>query len=307
MDAERGRYRLPQARDPARNTCTIGSCGRKTHDSFERRFVNLTASAGPVCSTSLTAVIVDDELPARLFLRELLAEHPAIRIVGEADSALGAVSLIEECKPDVVFLDIRLGKHNSFNVLSQFRLPLPKIVFVTAFGQYAARAFDNSAIDYLLKPLDPARVRRTVDRLFQSTVSIDIQTLFAAVATLTERIAAGSRAASSSMPVRFVAREGDEHVVVDLRDVTLIEAERNYVCFCVAGRRLRVRKSINEVEQVIDGTDFIRVSRSIIIRAADIVSFERNFRGRINVRLRDGKSITCTAGYREQVLRYLGI
>ena len=94
---------------------------------------------------------------------------------------------------------------------------------------------------------------------------------------------------------------------MDLRKVTLIEAERNYVCFNVNERQLRVRKSINEVEHVLEGSDFIRVSRSVIIRAADIVSFERNLRGRLRVHLSSGKSITCTAGYRERVLRYLGI
>ncbi len=257
--------------------------------------------------TSLSAVLVDDELPARLFLRELLAEHPAITIIGEADSAEGAVKVIEANRPDVVFLDIRLGKHNSFNVLSQFPVPIPKIVFVTAFGQYAARAFDNGAIDYLLKPLDPARVRKTVDRLMRATIPMDVPTLLAALATLSARIAAGPRTAPPPPPVRFIARDGDEHVLVDLRKVTSIEAERNYVCFHATDRLFRVRRSINEVEQVLGGMDFIRVSRSLIIRAADIVSFERNFRGRLNVHLRSGKSITCTAGYREQVLRYLGI
>jgi two-component system LytT family response regulator len=263
-------------------------------------------SAAPAIN-SLTAVLVDDEQPARLFLRELLAEHPAIKIIGEADSAVGAVRLIEESKPDVVFLEIRLGKHNSFNVLSRFPVPSPKIVFVTAFGQYAARAFDNGAIDYLLKPLNPARVRKTVDRLLKATVSADIQGLFAVLATLSERIAAGPQTSPHPPPVRFVAKDGDEHVLVDLRKVTLIEAERNYVCFSVSERQLRVRKSINEVEHVLEGLDFIRVSRSVIIRAADIVSFERDFRGRLRVHLLSGKSITCTAGYRERVLRYLGI
>ncbi len=258
-------------------------------------------------TTSLTAVLVDDELPARLFLRELLADYPAIQIIGEADSAFGAVQLIEESKPDVVFLDIRLGKHNSFNILSQFPSPMPKIVFVTAFGQYAARAFDNSAIDYLLKPLDAARVRKTVDRLLNATVPIGIQSLVTALETLSERIAAGSRMAPLPPPLRFVAKDGDEHVLVDLRNVTLIEAERNYVWFQISERRFRVRKSINEVELALNGSEFIRVSRSVIIRAADIVSFQRNFRGRLNVHLISGKTITCTAGYREPVLRYLGI
>jgi two-component system LytT family response regulator len=256
--------------------------------------------------SSLSAVLVDDELPARLFLRDLLAEHPAITIVGEADSAASAVKVIEENKPDVVFLDIRLGKHNAFNVLSEFPVPIPKIVFVTAFGQYAARAFDNSAIDYLLKPLDPARVRKTVDRLMRASVPMDVDTLLAALATLSARVAQGPRMAPPP-PVRFISKDGDEHVLVDLRKVTSIVAERNYVCFHAGDRLFRVRRSINEVEQVLGGMDFIRVSRSLIIRAADIVSFERNFRGRLNVHLRNGKSITCTAGYREQVLRYLGV
>src|SRR5450755_4219835 len=188
--------------------------------SFARSH-QLIMSAAPAIN-SLTAVLVDDEQPARLFLRELLAEHPAIQIIGEADSAVGAVRLIEESKPDVVFLDIRLGKHNSFNVLSQFPVPAPKIVFVTAFGKYAARAFDNGAIDYLLKPLDSARVRKTVDRLLKATVSTDIQGLFAVLATLSERIAAGPHMTPHAPPVRFVAKNGDEHILVDLRKVTLI-------------------------------------------------------------------------------------
>jgi two-component system, LytTR family, response regulator len=262
-----------------------------------------TAATSP---NSLSAVLIDDELPARRFLRELLAEHPAIRIIGEADTAERALRLIEESKPDVVFLDIRLGKNNSFNVVSQFSAPTPKIVFVTAFGQYAARAFDNSAIDYLLKPLDPARVQRTVDRLFKSVVSVDIQTVLAALAKLSEKIGGGAPAAIPR-PVRFVAKDGDEHLVVDLKNVTSIESDGNYVYLNASERRFRVRKPINEVELAITGLEFIRVSRSLIIRGADIVSFERNFRGRLKVTLRCGQSITCTAGYREHVLRYLGI
>ncbi|MEA3142061.1 MAG: two-component system, LytTR family, response regulator [Gammaproteobacteria bacterium] len=262
-----------------------------------------TAAPSPI---SLTAVLVDDELPARLFLRELLAEHPAIRIIGEADTAERALRLIEESKPDVVFLDIRLGKHNSFNVVSQFPVPTPKIVFVTAFGQYAARAFDNSAIDYLLKPLDPARVQRTVDRLLKSVVPVDIQTVLAALAKLSEKIV-GAGPASIPRPIRFVAKDGDEHLLVDLKNVISIESEGNYVYFNASERRFRVRKPINEVELALTGLEFIRVSRSLIIRGADIVSFERNFRGRLNVTMRGGKTITCTAGYREHVLRYLGI
>lgn len=272
---------------------------RMTHLHFSRfaRSHSAHMSAAPAIN-SLTAVLVDDEQPARMLLRELLAEHPAIQIIGEADSAAGAVRLIEECNPDVVFLDIRLGRHNSFNLLARFPVPSPKIVFVTAFGRYAARAFDNGAFDYVLKPLDPARVRKTVERLLKATVSTDTQGLF---------LAAGRHATPHPPPVRFVAKDGDKHVLVDLRNVTLIEAERNYVCFNVGKRQLRVRKSINEVEHTLEGSDFIRVSRSIIIRAADIVSFERNFRGRLRVHLLSGQPITCTAGYRERVLRYLGM
>jgi DNA-binding LytR/AlgR family response regulator len=268
--------------------------------------LNIVMSLPLALSSSLTAVLIDDELPARLFLRELLANHPAIRVIGEADSASSALQLIEESKPDVIFLDIRLGKYNSFNILSKLPVPLPKIVFVTAFGQYAARAFDNCAIDYLLKPLDPIRVQKTVERLLASMASNDILALFAALANLSERIAAEGRTPLPP-PLRFISNGRDKYNLVDLNSVTSIEAEGNYVYFNSSARRFRVRKPIYEVEHALKGTDFIRVSRSVIIRAADIVSFERKFRGRLNVHLRDGKWITCTAGYREQIFRHLGI
>lgn len=270
--------------------------------------------------TVIDAVLVDDEPPARALLRDLLSEHPEVRVVGEAGSVTEAADLIHRLRPSLVFLDIRLGRANGFDLLAQLPQPAPRIVFVTAYGQYAVRAFDNEAVDYLLKPLEPARLRRTVERLKAPGPAPDLAVLLNALKALGDAAAGnsatGQRApghyapaaqpASGTRP-RFVAREEDHFAVIDVAQVQWIEADRNYVWFCMPDGRVRARYTINEVEASVDTAEFLRINRSTIVRAALIAGFERNFRGRLRVMLKDGRRVVCTSGYRERVMRYLGI
>jgi two-component system LytT family response regulator len=106
---------------------------------------------------------------------------------------------------------------------------------------------------------------------------------------------------------RFVAREEDRFVVIDLPQVSVIEADKNYVWFTQGSQRIRARYSINDVEGNLDPQEFLRLNRSTIVQATQIHGFERNFRGRLLVILKSGKRLVCTAGYRERVLRYLGV
>ena len=264
----------------------------------------------------LAAVVVDDEAPARALLRDLLGDHPQITVVGEAGSVPDAVRLIGERKPAIVFLDIRLGRGNGFEILTQLQAPLPRIVFVSAFGQYAVRAFDNDAVDYLLKPLDPARLRRTVERLCAPGAAPPMQDLGTLVKTLQALVGAlpvnGATHGTSTEPTapsrpRFVARDEERFVVIDVPQVSLIEADKNYVWFTLGGKRVRARYSLNDVEAGLGHGEFLRLNRSTIVRGTQIQGFERNFRGRLLVQLRTGERIVCTAGYREGVLRYLGV
>ena len=261
----------------------------------------------------LSAVLVDDEAPARALLRDLLSDYPQVSVVGEASSVAEAAEVIQRLRPGILFLDIRLGRGNGFELLAQLPSPPPRVVFVSAFGQYAVRAFDNDAVDYLLKPLDPARLRRTVERLHASNTTPDlaslVSTLQALVGTLPPREGAARQNTDAHTPSRprFVAREDDRFVVIDVPQVILVEADKNYVWFTQGSKRIRARYSINDVEASLDPNDFLRLNRSTIVQATQIHSFERNFRGRLLVILRSGKRLVCTAGYRERVLRYLGV
>jgi two-component system LytT family response regulator len=254
---------------------------------------------------TLEAVLVDDEAPARSLLRDLLGEHPQVRVVGEAGSVPEAVEIIDRLRPALVFLDIRLGRSNGFDLLGKLPVPPPRIVFVSAFGQYALRAFDNDAVDYLLKPLDPARLKRTVDRLAAPRPSVDVEALARTLQALIERLPNRDATPLTGRP-RFVARDGERFVVIDIARVTSIEADKNYVWFEFDGHRVRARYAINDVESSLDAQQFLRLNRSVIVRASQIQSFERNFRGKLLVTLKAGRRLVCTAGYRERVLRYLG-
>jgi len=258
------------------------------------------------------AVLVDDEAPARALLRDLLSEHPQVRVVGEAGSVQEAFELIGRLRPTLLFLDIRLGRGSGFELLTRLQAPVPRIVFVSAFGQYAVRAFDSDAVDYLLKPLDPARLRKTIERLrAPQTGQVDMQALVRTLqGLLAQRPAPNGAApapASAAPRPRFVARDGEKFVVIDIGRVMSVEADKNYVWFELDGARVRARYSINEVESSLDAEQFLRLNRSVILRASEIAGFERNFRGKLLLTLRSGKRVACTAGYRERVLRYLGV
>jgi two-component system, LytTR family, response regulator len=262
--------------------------------------------------SALDAVLIDDEAPARALLRDLLGEHPEVRVVGEAGSVAEAAELVRRLRPGIIFLDIRLGRSNGFELLTQLPQPPPRVVFVTAYGQYAVRAFDNEAVDYLLKPLDPARLKRTVERLCAvpgGTPAPDMGALLATLQSLAGALPNAPAPAAAVAPARprFVARVDDRFVVVDVSQVQVIEADKNYVWFCTAEGRVRARYTINDVEASIDPGEFLRLNRSTIVRAAQIEGFERNFRGRLLVILKSGRRIVCTSGYRERVFRYLGV
>lgn len=260
--------------------------------------------------TVLAAVLVDDELPARALLRDLLGDFEQVRVVGEAGSVADAADVIERLQPQVVFLDIRLGRSNGFELLARLLKPAPQIVFVTAYGQYALRAFDNEAVDYLLKPIDPARLKRTVQRLAASTAPQDLSGLLATLKSLAGALptaAAPLPASAAPTRPRFVAKDEERFVVIDVAELQWVEADRNYVWFGLPRGRVRARYTINEVEASVDPAEFLRLNRSTIVRAALIEGFERNFRGRLLVVLRGGRRLVCTSGYRERVLRYLGV
>ena len=247
----------------------------------------------------MRALIVDDEPLPRERVRTLLAAHREIEMIGECCDGQDAVSRILAERPDLVFLDIQMPELDGFEVIKAISDEyLPAIVFVTAFDEYAIRAFEVNAIDYLLKPINAARfeqaVQRAIDRLNQahpqeSTPDRKLLDLIA-----------GIRATQPHL-TRFVVRSGSKLSFVRAPDVEWIDVADNYVRLHVAGREHLVRDTLKSIESQLDPDVFVRVHRSIIINLDRIESVEPSFHGEYIVTMKDGAKLTTSRSYSERL------
>jgi two-component system LytT family response regulator len=210
----------------------------------------------------MRVLIVDDEHLARALLREHLAVHPDIEIVGECANGFEAVKAIVQSQPDLVFLDIQMPKLDGFEV-AELAGPGPRYVFVTAFDQFALRAFEIHAVDYLLKPFSHARLAQ-------------------ALAHARERVAEPGRlrelvaqAAQRNKPIeRVLIRDAARVHVVATSDIDYIEAQDDYVQITAAGKRYLKSQRLSELESQLDPAAFVRIHRSWIVNVSAIRGIE---------------------------------
>ena len=223
----------------------------------------------------MKTLLVDDERLARAELRRLLAAHPEIEIVGEAANADDASAAIAEHAPDLLFLDIQMPGRNGFELLADLPRP-PRVIFTTAYDEYAFRAFEVSAVDYLLKPIDAARLAQALQRLREpiSEPSTSVQP--------TRRL---------SEEDQVLLREGDSCWFVRLREVQLFESEGNYTRVIFAGQRPLIPRSLNSLEERLDPQVFFRANRQQIINLRSVEKIEPWFSGGLLVRLTSGAKI----------------
>lgn len=211
------------------------------------------------------ALIIDDERLARNKLRSLLAEFPNIQIVGEADSVVEAVKLVETTKADILFLDIQMPQQSGFDLLEQIETDA-KIIFVTAFDEYAIRAFEVNALDYLLKPVNPERLEQAIERLpltnenTQKTLAYD-DYLFVNTGRHSKFIKVGS--------IKCIAA-----------------ADVYSEVFTDSGERFLLLKPLNEWEQKLPGKNFMRIHRSTIINFEYVEKVEKWFDYSYRIHLR---------------------
>ncbi|MDP3437708.1 MAG: LytTR family DNA-binding domain-containing protein [Bacteroidales bacterium] len=207
--------------------------------------------------TPIKAIIVDDERLARVSLRRLLEPYPEIEIVGEADSCKSAIDLIDTNKPNLVFLDIQLSGETGFDLLESIDKSI-KIFFVTAFDDFAIRAFEVNAIDYLLKPVSPQRLKVSLDRLINRE---DVQ-----------KNVANSYEYSDSIYVRisnYASR------FIKIGTITLIEPMGNYSkIFTTDGKNCLVLKTLKQWQEELPGNYFVRIHRSCIINIEHVDRIE---------------------------------
>ncbi len=208
----------------------------------------------------MTTLIIDDERLARAELKRLLKAHPQIRVLGEAGDAAEAAQKIAQLKPDLLFLDIQMPGKSGFDLIQALPV-LPKVIFTTAFDAYALRAFEFDAFDYLLKPIEPARLALSIARLQKEA-------------------GPGSSPSEGGMLEendQVFLKENDKCLVVKIKDIHLFESEGNYVRVYSGSQKVLIYRSLNSLEARLNPVLFFRASRTHIINLRQVESVEDGF------------------------------
>jgi two-component system, LytTR family, response regulator len=234
----------------------------------------------------IRALVVDDEPLARSNVVLLLRKDPEIEIIGECGSALEGLEEIRKRHPDLVFLDVRMPEYDGFDVLEMLgRDAPPAIVFVTAYDQYALKAFDTGALDYLLKPFSNARFVRALERA-------------------KERIA--RRGSSPAKLDRLTIKSAGRVLFLPAADIDWIEAADYYASLHVGAKIHLVRRSMNELESDLDPTRFCRIHRSTIVNLERVRELRFDSDGEYELVLADGVRLRLSRRYRKEVQARLG-
>jgi two-component system LytT family response regulator len=234
----------------------------------------------------LRAVIVDDEEPARLAIRQALAELGGVAVVGECANGFDAVKVIADTRPDVVFLDVQMPKLDGFEVLELLE-PGTAVVFVTAFDQFAIRAFDVHAVDYLLKPFAVERLAAAVGRVRQRQLP-----------DVSPRVLAASARPAGAPLERVVIRDGAQVHVVPVDAIDYVQAQDDYLAFRTGGRELLKEQTLGDLEQQLDPRRFVRIHRSYLLNIDRIARVELYAKDSRIAILRDGTKLPVSrAGY----------
>jgi two-component system, LytTR family, response regulator len=251
----------------------------------------------------IRTLIVDDMLLGRKRLRRHLEEFRDIEIVGEASDGREAIDAIGRLNPQLVFLDVQMPEVDGFDVLSAVGADaIPAVVFVTAHEEFALKAFEMHAIDYLLKPFDTARLHKAVERARRQIVSATDDSAVRLDALL-RRIATGARQAR-----RIAIKADGRTVFLPTDDIDYIEAAGNYLRIVTSGAggtAYMVRDRISEMERRLDPAIFARVHRSTIVNLSRIKEMHPLFNGDQTLILTNGTRVTLSRTYREQVLKLL--
>ncbi len=224
----------------------------------------------------MRALIVDDERLARKELMKLLADHPSIEVVGEAMNAEEAIQLTNELNPDLLFLDIQMPGKTGFQLLEELD-SVPVVVFTTAYDEFALKAFEVNALDYLLKPIQAERLAETVAKISEKERS---------------KIAAARNPDKKlGLNDQVFVKDGDRCWFVSLTNVRMFESDGNYIKVYFDTNRPMIHKSLNALDEKLDERAFFRASRKHIINLSWVEGIEQWFNGGLMVKLKGGDKV----------------
>lgn len=252
---------------------------------------------------NIRAIIVDDEAPARARLRQALKDQPDFELIAECANGREALEVIRRNRPDLVFLDIQMPRLTGFDVCAQLAvegLPLPFIVFCTAYDQYAVKAFEVHAIDYLLKPFDADRFDRTLQHARAQFQRAQPAAAGQQLGPLLDALRGGSKPAD-----RLVFKQDGRVLFVRPNTIDWLEADGNYVRIHCGSEAHYVRETLAGLEAQLPVDKFMRLSRSAIVNLDRVKELQPLFYGDYTVLLQNGTKLTLSRNYRSRLEQLL--
>jgi two-component system LytT family response regulator len=239
----------------------------------------------------MRAIIIDDERLARNELSRLLAAHTEIEIVGVAENAGTARDAIRSLHPDLIFVDVQMPGESGFDLLESLD-SVPLVVFTTAYDEYALRAFEVNALDYLVKPIDPRRLARTVQRLTSLNAAIDAEEN--EPPGMSEGSVSGDEPRPLSEHDRVFVSQGERSWLIEIRRIRLFEAAGNHTRILFDSEQPLLNRSLNQLELRLDSRVFFRANRHQIINLKAVKAIHPWFGGRMLAVMDDGREITLS-------------
>jgi two-component system, LytTR family, response regulator len=242
----------------------------------------------------MRTIIADDERLARKKLRILLGSEPGVEIVAECSDGKQTVSAVRDHKPDLLLLDIQMPDIDGFGVLRTIPAgDMPVVIFTTAYDQYAVKAFEAHALDYLLKPFDQERLHHAINRARVEVLKAqDRGTTYRILDFLTKT------KTEPELDSRLAFKTGGRVVFLELDDIDWLSAAANYVTLNVGTRSFVLREGIGHISERLDPKKFVRIHRSTIVNVQKIKELHPVNSGEYIVVLKDGKELSCSRGYR---------
>jgi two-component system LytT family response regulator len=241
------------------------------------------------------AVVADDEVLARQKLHLLLRDEPEIEIVGESSTAADTIELVRATRPEILFLDIRMPGMDGFDIVgalsAETTLTMPSIIFTTAYDQFAVRAFEVHAVDYLLKPFTAERLHSAIGRVLARTQPQEVLTAQSSRPDRNE----------GKFSTRLVFKSRGRIVFLPVSDIRWIGAEENYVRVCTDTENHLLRETMAHIEERLDPEMFLRVHRSTIVNLLYVKEVRSEPNGDFTVVLINGQKLPMSRGYRSRI------